>query len=418
MTLFQRPYWNIMNKIILVLTLALSLVACQSCGVHPPNPDPSGPPVALPEAGSVTPKSLTSGNCTTPAQLATDLGPASQAAVLGLSGLDPVQCPEVSMSETWSGGKLVFSDSPESPSVKAKMYEDATLDATAGTVYNRIFVYHTNGKSSGKMKFAVILKNLGTASGTLTVQQKGVAGPSTAYLYAGKLAFQRWLQSTAAAPVNVNAGATVDMDSSIEVAASPTYLMEGIYDYSFTQPHRITVCALDQNDNVLSVCPGLSVAARDTHNRGTFPNADKVYDTASGVVIDTAAGPQSFPVAGGTATDAKAAGTDVTDGTAQLLGGNYGILYRMHLSTSSTDGKNLGFLINPRGGAWGGALFAAPGITPGGKILIPDTTGSINVNTNAGVAAKYAPGTSFSVWAQFMPTGGSSFPVKFVAVPY
>jgi len=414
-----------MNKLLSVLILALGLTACQSCRTRPPHQDPVSPAVvpeagspAVPEAGAVVPKALTVGPCTTPAQLDTDLTAASQAAVLSLSGLNPVNCPEVTMAETWSGGKLIFSDSPESPAVKAKMYEDATLAATAGTVYNRIFIYHTNGKASGKMKFAVLLKNLGTASGTLTVQQKGVAGPSTAYLYAGKLAFQRWLQSTAAPPVSVNAGATFDMDASIEVAAAPTYLMEGIYDYSFTQPHQITICAVDEKDVPLTVCPGLPVAARDTHNRGTFPNADKVYDTAAGFVIDTAAGPQSFPVAGGTATDAKASGTDVTDGTPQFLGGNYGILYRMHLATSSTDGKNLGFLINPRGGAWGGALFAAPGLTPGGKILIPDTTGSISVNTSAGVAAKYAPGAGFSAWVQFMPTGGSSFPVKFVAVPY
>lgn len=269
------------------------------------------------------------------------------------------------------------------------------------------------------MKFTVLVTNLGSASGTLTVQKKGTAGPSTSYLYAGKLGFKRWLDSTAGSGSSVSAGATVRLDSAFDaLKASPDQLLHGIWDYSFTQAHRITICALDENDDPVSVCPGLSVLSRDTHQRGTFPYADKVYDTGSGVVIDTADGIVQFPLAGGTTNDSDAVGVDQTDSSSQTLSGNYGILYRIHLSTSSSDGKDLGFLMNPRGGQWGGAIFSLAGITPGGKFLIPPTTGSTGDNTKGAVEGKYAPGTGLTVWLQWMPTGGSALPLRYLAVPY
>jgi hypothetical protein len=362
--------------------------------------------------------SITS-TCDTPAQLVTDLGAAAQADVISLSGINPTTCPEITMAQTWTGGKLVFSDSPETPSVKAKLYEDGTLAATSGTVYNRIFAYHVNGKSSGNMRFTVLIKNTSGSSGTLTVQKKGTSGPTTSFLYAGKLGFQRWLSSTAGSGVSVGAGATVRLDSTFDVTnVAVGNLLHGIWDYSMTQAHQVTVCALDQNDAPLTVCPGLSVASRDSHQRGTFPYADKTYDTGSGVQFDTVDGIQQFPMAGNTTNDTDAVGTDVTDSSSQTLTGNYGILYRMHLSTKSTNSKNFGFLLNPRGGTWGGALNTSAGITAGGIFLIPATTGSTGDNTKGAVEGKYTPGSSLTPWVQFMPTGGASFPLRFVAVPY
>jgi hypothetical protein len=358
--------------------------------------------------------------CPTPSALATSLLTATQASTLSLGGTDPTQCPQVSMTETWAGGKLVFSDSPESPSAKARLYDDATLGATSGTTYNRVFVYHVNGQSGNtRMKWTVLIKNLGTSSATLTVQQKGTAGPTTAYAYGGKLAFQRWLNSTAGTGVTVAAGAYARLDSTFDATtAAPTYLMHGIWDYSMTQPHEVIVCALNQNDDPINVCPGLSLASRDSHVRGTFPNADKIYDTAAGVTIDTASGIQALPLASGTANDSWAVGTDVTDGSSQTLGGNYGIKYRMHMSTVASDGQNLAWLYNPRGGAWGGSVNALVGLLPGGIFLLPPGTGMDSDNTTGVVEGEYSPGTGLTTWVQFMPTGGSSFPLQYVAVPY
>jgi hypothetical protein len=356
--------------------------------------------------------------CPTPSQLATDLAAASQDDVVDLAGVNPLNCPEVSMAQTWTGGKLIFSDSPEKPSDRGKLYEDATLGYTSGTVYNRVFAYHVNGNSKKRLKIAILLKNLGDATGELKVQKSGTAGPTTAYLYAGKLAFLRWLESSAGSAVNVSPGSTVQLTTAISTSLAYNYLMTGIYDYSFDKAHQLTVCVLRDTDVPLSVCPGLSVLSRDGHQRGTFPNADKVYDSATGVQIDTADGIAQLPLAAGTTNDAWTVGVDATDGSSQTLTGNYGILYKVHLNTKSSDSRKLGFLVNPRGGTWGGAIWPVPGLTPGGRFLIPAGSSSLGDNSKGALAGKYEPGSSFTFWMQFMPTGGSSLPLRFVAVPH
>lgn len=357
--------------------------------------------------------------CQTPAQLDTDLTSATQAQVISLSGINPINCPTLSMTGSWTGGKLIFSDSPETPTTRGKLYFDTSLPATNGTNYHRVFLYHVNGKASGKMKFSVLIKNTGNATASLTVQKVGTAGPSTSYLYAGKLAYQRWLQSTAGTPRNVAPGAWIRLDTTFDaLLANPNNLLHGIWDYSINQPHEILVVALDQNDDPITVGPTLSLLSRDVHQRGTFPYCDKIYDTDTGIVYDTADDIKSFPVGSNTGPDDSAIGVDATDGTPMTLAGNYGVNYRMHIQTSSTDGRNVGILINPRGGTWGGAVWCMAGVFPSGKILIPPTTTSTGDNTKGAVEGKYVPGTGLNIWAQFMPTGGAAFPVRWVFVPY
>ena len=354
----------------------------------------------------------------TPAQLATDLAAAPQAAVISLAGVNPVTAPEIAMTATWSGGSLILSDSPESPTARAMLYKDTALLAT-GAVPNRLFVYHCNNKATGYLRFSVLIKNNSASAGTLTVQKAGTAGPSPAFGYVGKLAFKRWLDSAAATGVAVAAGQTVRLDATFDtVDVAKGYVLHGIWDYTFTQDHTVMICALDSADNPLTVGPTLAVAARDTHKRGTFIYSDKIYDTAAGVVVDTAAGIQQFPVGGN--SDVFVTGYDyaVAVPTAETNSGNYGVLYRMHLATAGSDGRSLGVLINPRAGAWGGAIWTPPGLLAGGKFLVPDSTVMLSDTSKTAVAGKYSPGVGTTLWNQFMPTAASAFPVRFVAVPY
>lgn len=355
--------------------------------------------------------------CPTPAQLDADLTAASQGSVIDLSGINPLVCPEIPMVGTWAAGSLVFSDSPETVPTRGKLYED-TFPATSGTDYNRLWVYHVNGKPSGKMKLTVLIKNVDTSTGTLTIRKKGLAGPSAAFVTVGKLGFQRWLQSTAGSGVNVAAGSTVRLDTTFEALMNPGQLMHGIFDLSMTKQYKATICALDQNDNPLTVCPGLSVLPRDVHDRGTFPNADKIYDTAPGFFINTIDGVQQFPLNWNTASDPDAIGVDATDGTPMQLHGNIGVVYRIHLQTDADDGQNLGFLLNPRGGYWGTAVNASPGLLPGGVFLCPASGEGLSDNTKAVVEGRYSPGGGLSTWFQWMMSGGSNAPVRVIAVPH
>ncbi len=354
----------------------------------------------------------------TPPQLVTDLAAAAQASVISLSGVNPINAPQIAMTATWGGGSLILSDSPESPTARGMMYKDAGLDAT-GVVPNRIFLYHLNNQPSGYLRFSVLLKNNGTSSGTLTVTKSGTAGPSNNFGYVGKLAFKRWLDSASGSGVSVAAGQTVRLDAAFDVLdVAKGYVVNGIWDYTFTQDHTVMICALNSNDNPSTVGPTLAVAARDTHKRGTFIYSDKTYDTSAGVVVDTADGIQQFPLGGNSDTFVTGYDYAVAWPTAETNSGNYGVLYRMHLATSSSDGRNFGLLINPRAGGWGGAIWLPPGLLAGGKFLVPGSTVMLSDATKAAVAGIYNTGAGATVWAQFMPTAASAFPVRFVAVPY
>jgi hypothetical protein len=357
-------------------------------------------------------------NCVTPPPLSADLNDGLPAAVISLAGVDPLVCPEIPMSSTWSGGRLIFSDSPESPDTTGRLYEDGTLQATDHATHNRVFLYHVNGVEGNRVRFAVVITNLGASDGTLIVHKRGLAGPTANYLYGGKVAFMRWLLARSSSPVTVPAGAAVTLDADLDqITAAPVELVHGIWDYSFDQPHKIAVCVLLVSDDPRT-CADLPLLPRDAHQRGTFDHADKVYAMDCGATIDSINDVQQFPIAGNTPNDLDATGTDQTDGSPQVLGGNYGILYRVRLRTQSSDGRNLGFLFNPRGGAWGGAVRASPGITPGGVFLIPASTAAVESNATGAIEGKYAPDPSQATWMLFMPTGGASLPLRVLAVPY
>ncbi len=362
--------------------------------------------------------------CPTPAQLDTDITAATLGATVSLAGTNPINCPEISMSQVWSGGKLIFSDSPESPAAKGKLYKDTAMAATSGTVYNRVYLYHVNASGSNK-RFVVVLKNTSAASVTLTRQKTGVAGPSTSFAYAGKLAVQRHIDSVAAAGVAVAAGATVNLDTTFNTTNVATgSLYHGIWDYSFPATHEIHVCMLLTTDTSTTVCPGEAVLARDTHDRGTFDYADKIYDTATGVVINTADGITQFPLGANTTNDTDVTGWDnaVATPTAETIKGNYGVLYKIHLETADNDAtfNELGVCVNPRGGSWAGAARVMAGVLPttNTTTLLPAGSGSTSDNTKCTVEGRYTPGVGLNAWQQFMPSGGAALPVRITVVPH
>lgn len=358
----------------------------------------------------------------TPAQFVTDMDAATQAQVISMSGVNPLTCDlDGAMTETWGGGKLLFSDSPESPSTTGMLFKSAGLSATSGTNYNRVFSYHVNQNSSSK-KMVVIIKNTSGSTGSFTIRKEGIAGPSTSFAYTGKLGYNRWDTSTAESAVNVTAGSVRGFDSTFNgtnVATGSLY--HGIWDYSFDQTHDIYVCIGITEAN----CATATLLTQDSHQRGTCTYSEKVYDY--GGTLDTSTGIQSYSIAGGTSANDTDVGCVTETGSGFNLAGNFGLLYKMHIPYQSTDSKKMGVCINPRAGGWGGAVWACPSTDSGcgtnqlagGHFLIPPTSGTSSDNAKCSVAGKYDPGgATKTIWQQFMPTGGSNFPVREVMVPY
>src|SRR6202020_1867498 len=108
----------------------------------------------------------------------------------------------------------------------------------------------------------------------------------------GQEAFDRWLTSSAKSPVTVGEGQTVRLDTNFDtVSVVHGDLLHGIWDYSFTQPHEVIICALTPSENPITTWPTLSVMPRDEHERGTYVACNKVYnnvtdyDTSDGIMF-------------------------------------------------------------------------------------------------------------------------------------
>lgn len=356
---------------------------------------------------------------TIPARLQSSLNTGVQGTVVSLRNVNPLSCASIPMTQAPGGGKLIFSDSPESPTNTGILYADSNLAATAESLPNRIFVYHVNDCSSGNMKISVLLKNNGRHPANLIVQRTGTAGPSPNYLSVGQMAFYHWLTNKTILQTIIAPGQMVRLDTnfdSIDVRRGD--LINGIWDYTFDQPHAVIVCAVHAADSPLAVEPGLKILGRDGHDRGTFAYCNKTYTTRRRVVIATASRIRQFPIGGNGDTYVTGYDETAVPPAAAIDDGNYGVFYNIQIETVSDGDHRVALLISPQGGSWCGAVNAMPGLLAGGAFIIPAGGRPISSPSAAAIAGEYFLNGPKSVRFQFMPTGASSFPVSVMLIPY
>ena len=373
----------------------------------------------LPDAGSSATDAgagcpTLAGGATPCAGAACPFASASPGDVVSLGGLDVPALPPPALGATAAPGAatLIFSDDPETVPSSGILYAD-----TVGPGPVRLFVYHVNG-ATNPVKITVVLENPSPGA-TVLVQRlaSARAGPSSNYLYVGKVAIERWLQSGPDPTLSVPPGQAALLDSTLDGTAVPTGdLMHAIIDLSLDGPLRLVVAALDSTASTLASYGSLSQLPRGAHQRGTFQPADVVaaplpadcpYDTAFGAlrVALGEAGPAGIAVTGFDAT---------TGGAAETLAGQYGVRTTVNLDLQSSDGRSLALLVNPRGGAYGGAATF-----DGSAVTLPAASTSLSDSSEAILVGTLAPGPTprpvSLVWS--MP-GGSSGPVDLLLVPY
>lgn len=181
--------------------------------------------------------------------------------------LNVISCETLKISNKtgWIGGCLILSDSPEYPSTRGILYEDGNLQSTQEDIPNRIFMYHVNGKTDGILNFAIFVTNLHqNESATLTLVRKGVAEPTKNYILSGQAAFYSWLKSERnVCQKIIEPLQSVQLDSAYyQFNVRPDELLHGIYDYGITQNHKITLCALESDDNP-DMCLNLPILQRN-----------------------------------------------------------------------------------------------------------------------------------------------------------
>jgi hypothetical protein len=302
-----------------------------------------------------------------------------------------------------SAPTLLFSDEPESPTSSGVLYAD-TLPAGR----TRVYVYHANGGAQAR-RFSLVALNPGAAMVTATIGPRAIAGPTQAYVAAGRAVARSLLEDTSTRQLALPPGVRVVVDPDLDGRiAAQGELVHAIIELDASGPLKLSV---------VTVAPGTDAAAATStlpllpstgvHVRGTFARADRL------LVIDA----ERFGRLrlGTGATEPLLSGRSAVDNLDVTLSGSYGVVYRVATRAGST--APLSLFLSPRGGAWAGGATLPAGLDgPAGALALP-TSPPNGLGDPMSAIAWGRFGASTAIEAQLLTGGGSSLPVDLLLVP-
>ena len=318
--------------------------------------------------------------------------------VVSMAGLDEgnLPCAPAVVCAPSDAAKMLFSDDPESPSTSGVLYADTV---PAGRY--RIYVYHSNGGAAVR-KFPVVVLNQGAADAHVTIGKRAVGTPGTDYVAIGKRVAATWLGSSTSDVVTMPAGTRVLLDGALDAAqAAQNELVHAMLDVTTDATLKLSVVSVLATDDAAAITASLPLLPNDgLHDRGTFPGADLIV--AAQV---TEASSARHVRLGDETTEPDLTGTDATTGAPAKLGGNYGVAYRLTV----TSGSAFALAIAPRGGDWGGAVAI-----PNEPIAqLPSAQSSLGTTTDAVWLGPFGSGTSGMT---LVTAGGSNLPIDVVTM--
>lgn len=336
-------------------------------------------------------------------------GSGATVAAFGPNNLNVDYLPELDVKTSSTGGKLLFSDSPEMVVNDGILYQDKV----EGKV--RLFFYHVNASSDVK-KMAILLENKGNKTAHVTVSQAALGGPGYNWMAVGKETQAQYFSKSKSASyqINIQPGGVMPLAASIESMMMPNMLINGIYDFSVDTPITVKVIMLPVNEDSIKFSKNLKILPADQcHLRGTFegPNREispvDVYDPSSD-------GARGITLADNR-VDAYLRGIDATDGSAVVNYGNYGVVYQVLLP--SKKGSRMACYLVPMGGNYAGAIqinhpavYWSPLATPRDRLYFGG-----NKQQDFAFLGTFESGDPLSF--TFSPPGASNLPVKIIVVP-
>lgn len=333
----------------------------------------------------------------TPASWKSALGSANQGDVVTLdtATLDSAPCLPVLVCTPDTAPTMLFSDSPETPSTDGVLYADVV-----GPGSFRFYVYQANGGTAPR-KFPIVALNQGVSDAHIKITRSGLPGsPSTNYLALGTLVASTWMNSSGAGTVTVPAGMRVLLDSALDALhANAQELVNAIYDVTLDAPLKVSFVSVAAGEDAASITSSLPLLPKDpTHDRGTFPGADRIFYFGFPGALD--GGTIRKLRLGDVPTDPPLTGKDATTGAAASLGGNYGVSYWLESSAGAALDELVAFA---RGGDWAGATQGTS---------LPAGASPLSVGMQAVVVQTQVPFGSPLVTA-----GASSLPIDLAFVP-
>lgn len=317
-----------------------------------------------------------------------------------------------------TGGYLLYSDDPETAEEFGILYQD---DFPAGS--HRIYLYHVNGTNI-PAKVSAVFENLGAAQADVTIGQHAFPTPSVNYFSVGREALRQYYEDavpTVAVIIEPGERATLQDFFSVELPSTHNQLTHVIQDFISDQPLRVSSVMVSSDADTAAISPTLPFAANDEYGRqGTFES--NTYENTTPLAYDTNDDIMKISIANRfiPSGNAELEGTDAESSSPVTLRGNFGVTYRIRVSLTSSDGRVVALLLNPRGGAYGGYFRTTfpEGLTANG-LLVPSGSNTVNENTQGGVIGIFEPTASpQTLLIETIPAGASSLPIDLLLVPF
>ncbi len=375
----------------------------------------------------------TTGSQQVSSQLSASILAAGQGAIVDVGDLSMPDLPTIPYRKEASGPQFVFSDDPE----YIRVPEGATVRETLKPGRARLYLYHVNATTDTlRKKISAVVENLGDAPLSLRIIRCALPPPSAQYYQVGKTGLAQFLQAVSderpiLPVVSIAPRGSAVLDEALD-ALRPGYdeLVHGWYEFEIDQPARLTVLqtapdasTVEANGRITTVLPPRRQG--EGAGRGLFTISTYDVQGAEEFVLDSASGPLQLVVADGM-SDPWITGHDDSRSSVAINKGNYGVVYKIRLRRTSSDGRGLALLMyNYRTGAkWCDSMAAAVRVGEGlheqGVVEIP--TGRLNVTgLDQGVVIQIFPplpaGHEDIIEVVYSPPGGSCLPTPLVFVP-
>ena len=339
--------------------------------------------------------------------------------------------PQIVTETVDSGGKLLFSDSPEYVKKNGVLYAD-TVQGEA-----RVLYYHLNDSDMSR-KFGVVVENITGKPVTVTVKQWGDGTPiADDYLVLGKETQTAYFSHHTPYHLKLEPGEKRLLAASMdERVVGAQELVYGVYDFFADGEVKVTVLAYPVTADP---CRFLRIAriqpADELHLRGTFDNMNRVITVRH--PLDLQRNGAACLVLVDDEADKYRRGVDALDGSAVVNQGNYGIKYWLDIPISGS-GKSK-YILTPLGGVYAGAMRVHSKqqrsrlvLTPQDKVFfgdipLPEEDADKQaelLHQGMGMYFPYGEQTllgEFSnddrVLLEFSPPGASNLPVSIIILP-
>jgi len=317
--------------------------------------------------------------------------------------IDDAACLPVRSCVSDAAPTLIFSDEPEYVDADGVLYAEM---AQPGRY--RLYIYHVNDGASPR-RFTAVALNQEAMTTSLTVEKTALTAPSSSFLNVGRTVAAAYYGATGKPAQAIAPSQRVVIDSDLDaLVADPGELIHAIIELQISGPLKISIVSVPENADAAVVTAALSLLP-DTglHVRGTFPLADRL------LLSRHASGLGRLRLGDNLAFDPDLVGTSFVDGTTVTLPGNFGVTYDVRIIEPTVE---LAVLLNPRAGAWAGAMFGSAGLDAnGGLVALPNQGLVADASDEVISLGRYT--TNISIGMKLLTAGGSSLPVHIVAMP-